>query len=211
MTRPVSAEHIAVSDVAQWIRRRSDGAQRYLFGVTGAPGSGKSTLTASLAAELGAAVVPMDGFHLPNATLDERGLRGVKGAPETFAAASFVAAVRRLAAADTDVTLPDFDRVVDEPQQDRIRVRASDRVVIVEGNYLLLDTDPWVELRDLLDAVAHLDVDPAVRVERLVNRHVRFGMTPSQASAFVQSSDEPNAARIEAVSHRAHLIIEVGE
>jgi pantothenate kinase len=207
----VTTERISVADVARWIRRRADGEQRYLFGVTGEPGSGKSTLTAGLADELGAVVVPMDGFHLPNATLDEIGLRGVKGAPETFAADSFVAAVRLLAAADTDVYLPAFDRAIDEPQQRRIRVRVSDQVVIIEGNYLLLDTEPWVELRDLLDAVAHLDVDPALRIERLVNRHVRFGMTPSQAYEFVQSSDEPNAARIASVSHHADLIIDVGK
>lgn len=207
----MTAEHILGSDVAHWIRRRADPEQRYLFGVTGAPGSGKSTFTAGLADELDAVVVPMDGFHLPNVKLDERGLRGVKGAPETFAADAFVAALRELAAADTDVYFPDFDRVIDEPRQRQVRVRVSDRVVIVEGNYLLLDTEPWVELRDLFDAIAHLDVDPALRVERLVNRHVQFGRTPSEASAFVQSSDEPNAARIEAVRHRAHLIIEVGQ
>ncbi len=204
----MTAERISASDVAHWIRGRADPEQRYLFGVAGAPGSGKSTLAAALADELGAVVVPMDGFHLPNATLDERGLRGVKGAPETFSADAFVAAVRRLAADDTDVDLPGFDRVLDEPQPDRVRVRVSDLVVIVEGNYLLLDTEPWGQLRELFDAVAHLDVDPALRVERLVNRHVRFGMTSGQASAFVHRSDEPNAARVEAVSHRAHLIIE---
>lgn len=207
----MTAEHIAVSDVAHWIRRHADGERRYLFGIAGAPGSGKSTLTASLADELDAVAVPMDGFHLPNATLDERGLRGVKGAPETFAADAFVAAVRRLAAADADVELPDFDRVIDEPRPSRLRVRVSDRLVIVEGNYLLLDSEPWVELRDLLNAVAHLDVDLELRVKRLVDRHVRFGMTPREASAFVQSSDEPNAALVEAVSHRAHLIIGVGD
>lgn len=205
----MTAERIAVCDVADWIRRDSDPDRRYLFGVAGSPGSGKSTFAARLADELDAVVVPMDGFHLPNVTLDERELRGVKGAPETFAADTFVAAMRRLAAADTDISLPDFDRVIDEPQENRIRVRASDRVVIVEGNYLLLDTEPWVELRELFSAIAHLEVDSALRVERLVNRHVQFGMTPSQASAFVQLSDEPNAARIEAVRHRAHLIIEV--
>jgi pantothenate kinase len=132
----------------------------------------------------------------------------VKGAPPTFAAMAFVDAVRRLAAADTDVDLPDFDRAVDQPRPGRITVRPSDRIVIVEGNYLLLDSSPWVELRDLFDAVAHLDVDPAQRVDRLVRRHVRFGKTRHEASAFVQSSDEPNAVRIEAVRDRAHVHVD---
>jgi pantothenate kinase len=206
----MSTERTPSSDVARWVRSHADGEQRFLLGIAGSPGSGKSTLTATLAGELGAAVVPMDGFHLPNATLDERGLRGVKGAPETFAADEFLDAVRRLKAADTDVHLPDFDRVIDEPRQNQICVRASEQIVIVEGNYLLLDIEPWVQLRDLFDVVAHLDIDQELRVGRLVSRHIHFGMTPSQASAFVQSSDELNATRIEAVSNRAHLIIEAG-
>ena len=125
-----------------------------------------------------------------------------------MAADAFVAAVRQLAAADTDVHLPDFDRMADEPRPGRITVRLSDDIVIVEGNYLLLDEAPWSELRDRFDAVVHLRVDSAQRVERLVRRHVRFGKTRDQALAFVQSSDEPNAVRIEAVSDRAHLHVD---
>ena len=150
----------------------------------------------------------MDGFHLANETLDAQGLRSVKGAPETFAATAFVAAMRQLAAADTDVHLPDFDRVADEPRPGRITVRPSDDIVIVEGNYLLLDEAPWSELRDHFDAVAHLRVDPVLRVERLVRRHVRFGKTRDEASAFVRSSDEPNAVRVEAVRGRAHVHVD---
>ena len=116
--------------------------------------------------------------------------------------------MRQLAAADTDVHLPDFDRVADEPRPGRITVRPSDDIVIVEGNYLLLDEAPWSELRDHFDAVAHLRVDPTQRVERLVHRHVRFGKTRDEASAFVQSSDEPNAVRVEAVRGRAHVHVD---
>jgi pantothenate kinase len=81
--------------------------------------------------------------------------------------------------------------------------------VIVEGNYLLLESVPWVELRDLFDAVAHLDVDPVERIDRLVRRHVRFGKAHDEAVAFVHASDEPNAVRVEAARHRAHLHVVV--
>ena len=204
----MAVEHIAAPELALWIRHRAPGFGRYLVGITGSPGSGKSTLAAGLVAELGAVVVPMDGFHLANETLDAQGLRSVKGAPETFAATAFVAAMRQLAAADTDVHLPDFDRVADESRPGRITVRPSDDIVIVEGNYLLLDEAPWSELRDHFDAVAHLRVDPVLRVERLVRRHVRFGKTRDEASAFVRSSDEPNAVRVEAVRGRAHVHVD---
>ena len=203
-------EHIAAEDLAAWVRANAENSTRFLLGIVGAPGSGKSTLTGPLAQELGADVVPMDGFHLPNRELDRRDLRAVKGAPHTFDAEGFVDAIRDIRRADADVWLPDFDRVSDEPRPDRICVHESTSIVIVEGNYLLLESEPWGVLRDLFDVVAYLDVDASQRVERLIERHVRFGKTPAAASHFVHESDEPNAALVEAVRHRAHLIIESG-
>jgi pantothenate kinase len=204
----VTGEQVVASELADIVRRRAAGAHRYLFGITGAPGSGKSTLAATIADELNAPVVAMDGFHLSNAVLNAQGWRDVKGAPQTFAAADFVAALRCLRQSHRAVSLPDFDRTIGDPRANRIFVPASARIVIVEGNYLLLDTAPWDELREIFDAVAHLAVDPVIRVERLVERHVRFGKTRRDASLFVQRSDEANAAVIEAVSHRAHLIVQ---
>lgn len=201
---------ITADELASWVRAHAENSTRFLFGIAGAPGSGKSTLTERLARELGAPVVPMDGFHLTNRELDERGLRVVKGAPQTFDARRFIDTVRAIRRADTDVSLPDFDRAADEPRPDRIRIPVSSSIVIVEGNYLLLESAPWFELRGLFDAVGHLDIDPGVRVDRLIERHVRFGKSLSEAADFVQASDEPNAALVEAARHRAHLIVEAG-
>jgi pantothenate kinase len=132
----------------------------------------------------------------------------VKGAPETFAAHEFADAIGRLQSATEDVLIPDFDRIHDEPRPDRIRLRSSDSIIIVEGNYLLLDRDPWSTLRDYLDAVGYIDVDPEVRIERLIARHVQFGKTPEAAETFVMESDERNTAVIEAARHRADLFID---
>lgn len=200
--------HLTVDSLGEWIRRDAAGRARYLFGITGPPGSGKSTIASTLAQELGAPIAPMDGFHLPNRTLDEIGLRGVKGAPETFAAHEFADAVRRLRAATEDVLIPDFDRRVDEPRPDRIRLRSTDSIIIIDGNYLLLDRDPWSMLRGFLDAVAYVDVDPEVRIARLIDRHVQFGKTPEAAAIFVRESDERNTGIIEAARHRSDLFIE---
>ena len=204
----VKPQIVAADDLVAWIRTNAAGSTRFLLGVTGAPGSGKSTLTERLARELDAVVVPMDGFHLSNRELDARDLRAVKGAPLTFDAERFVDAVRDIRRADTDVWLPDFDRAADEPRPDSISVPNEASIVIVEGNYLLLESTPWVELRGLFDTVVHLDIDPALRVERLIDRHVRFGKTPSDASDFVHASDEANAELVEAVRHRAHVIVQ---
>lgn len=203
----MAVERIDRPDVAAWIRDRAGTSQRFLVGIVGPPGSGKSTLAAGLAAELGAAVVPMDGFHLANAMLDERGLRRVKGAPETFDADAFVAAVGRLVAADSDVLLPDFDRVGDEPRPGRIRVRSTDAIVIVEGNYLLLERSPWSAIGELLDVTVYIELDRATRVDRLVARHVEFGASFDHAAAFVRDSDEANTALIEPTRDRADVIV----
>ncbi|MFK8023535.1 MAG: nucleoside/nucleotide kinase family protein [Ilumatobacter sp.] len=197
---------IDAETLADWIRERSRGHERLLFGLAGAPGSGKSTLARRIADALDAPLVPMDGFHLPDATLVERGLRSVKGAPHTFDSDGFVAAVRLLRAGD-DVSLPTFDRATDEPVPDSLHVGRAASVVIVEGNYLLLETPPWAELASIFDAVAHLHLQADVRVERLIERHIAHGKRRDEARHFVETSDEVNAAQVEAVRHRADLIV----
>jgi pantothenate kinase len=203
----VKQQHVRADAVAAWIREQAVESDRYLVGLTGAPGSGKSTLASQLSSELAAPVVPMDGFHLPNTVLDERGLRAVKGAPKTFAAADFVDAVARLRVALDDVWLPAFDRTVDEPVADQIRVGATARIVLVEGNYLLLADEPWARLVRQFDAVLFLDVDDDVRFERLVERHVKFGKPRDEAVDFVRTSDERNAALIGETHHRADILV----
>jgi len=195
------------ADLACWVLEQSAGADRYLFGIAGPPGSGKSTLAASLGAQLGAPVVPMDGFHLSNVTLTSRGQLDIKGAPETFASTAFVELVRRLRDPTCVVECPTFDRSIDEPIADQIRVSPEDVVVIVEGNYLLLDQAPWSSLPDLLDSIAYLDVPAELRLRRLVGRHVEFGRSRAAAAEFVRRSDAPNAVRVEANRARADLIV----
>jgi pantothenate kinase len=201
---------LVADELAAWIRERSAGADRYLFGIAGPPGSGKSTLAERLGTDLGASVVPMDGFHLPNATLRARGLLGVKGAPETFAAEAFVALVAELRSPGRTVECPVFDRSLDEPVAGGVRVPPDDVVVVIEGDYLLLDRPPWSSLSGRFDAVAHLDVAAEVRRRRLVDRHVAFGKSPAEAAEFVQRSDEINAELVDASAVRADVIVSLG-
>lgn len=180
-------------------------AGRRLIGIVGPPGVGKSTLAESLAAtDPAAAVLPMDGFHLPQARLVELGLRERMGAPDTFDVEGLVAVLRELRRDGADggsgpVLAPGFDRVIEEPVPDAITIGRGIRTVYVEGNYLLL----WPEVAELLDESWYLHLDDEVRRARLVARHVSFGKTPADARAWVDAVDEPNALVIAASAARA--------
>jgi pantothenate kinase len=183
---------------------------RALLGLVGPPGSGKSTLAAALQAEFAdvAQVVPMDGFHLANVELERLGRRHRKGAPDTFDGAGYVALLGRLLvqADDEIVYAPEFRREIEEPVANAIPVFSRTQLVITEGNYLLLDDGPWADVKGLLDEVWYVDVDDALRVDRLTRRHLRFGRDAQETAAWVAGTDEPNARLIEASRARASFI-----
>ena len=181
---------------------------RTLLGIAGAPGSGKSTFAAAEQARRGpgAAVLPMDGFHLPQAELVRLGRRDRMGAPDTFDVDGFVATLEALRRGG-DVRAPGFDRTIEEPVPGAIEIGAGIPTVIVEGNYLLYDQGGWERLRPLLDRVVFLAPDEAVRRGRLIARHVAFGKTPAEAEAWVARSDDPNAALVAATAPRADEIL----
>lgn len=182
---------------------------RHLIGIVGPPGVGKSTYAARLADEMPAsAVLPMDGFHLPQARLVELGRRDRMGAPDTFDVDGFVGVLERLRT-DDEVLAPGFDRDIEEPVPDAIRIGADIRTVIVEGNYLLHDADGWERVAALLDETIYLRVDEALRHERLIARHVAFGKTPEAARAWVLGTDERNAQLIARGLPRADRVLEL--
>jgi len=188
--------------------------RRRLLGLAGAPGSGKTTLAAALAAALGedAAVVGMDGFHLADATLVAWGRRERKGAPDTFDAAGYVALLRRLREdADAVVHAPLFRREIEEPIAGAVPVRRGTPLVITEGNYLLLDDGDWAGVRPQLDAVWFVEPDDAVRRERLVARRVGLGEDARSARAWALGPDERNARLVAATRERADLVVRVAD
>ena len=180
-----------------------------VLGITGSPGSGKTTLAVALAAAVdGAAHVPMDGFHLADVALTALGRLAAKGAEDTFDVGGYIALLRRLRAGDEPVVYaPAFERDLEQPLAGAIAVPGSARLVVTEGNYLLLEGGRWPEAAALLDEVWFCAPDPAVRMHRLTERHIAFGKPPQVAAAWIAAVDDPNAALVEATRARAHLVV----
>ncbi len=192
---------------------------RYVLGIAGVGGSGKSTLAGDLLRRVEAqrpgAVkqVAMDGFHFTNAELIRRGLRDRKGAPETFDAAGLadlLAAVRQRDEAASDIRVPTYDRKLHEPvfrDEPHHRIDAHTRLVIVEGNYLLLDQDGWPRVRAALDACWYLDTPADLARQWIISRHVRGGRCPADAAMWYEQVDGPNAKVIAATRQRADRVL----
>ncbi|WP_142064646.1 nucleoside/nucleotide kinase family protein [Pseudarthrobacter sp. B4EP4b] len=193
------------------LRARLTPGTRTILGITGAPGSGKSTFAEWIQRQFGpgmAVVVPMDGFHLGNSIIDGTPLRQRKGAMDTFDAGGYLSLLRRLVRRDESVVYaPEFRRTLDEPVAASIAIPADVPLVITEGNYLLAEQEPWKDIRAQLDEVWFVETPPALRLSRLVERHMRFGMDRLAAEAWTNGPDEANAVLIQATRAAADRII----
>jgi pantothenate kinase len=159
-----------------------------------------------------AVVLPMDGFHYDNAILDEKGLRAKKGAPETFDADGFIALVRRLRSksglpVSDEIAVPVFDRAQDLSRASARLIRSHHRIIIIEGNYLLLNRFPWSELPALFDLKIFIAPPLPVIEERLIRRWLDYGLDQKSAELRARGNDLVNAALILNESLPADIVL----
>jgi pantothenate kinase len=179
-----------------------------MIGITGAPGAGKTTYATAYAGREGGTHLPMDGFHLADVSLDRLGLRDRKGAPETFDGWGYAALLARLRAEPAEVVYaPAFERDLEQPLAGAIAVPPETGLVVTEGNYLLLDLPEWRAARAQLDEVWFIEVDEAVRRERLLARHMAFGKTEVETRAWMARVDDPNAELVARCRDQADRVV----
>jgi pantothenate kinase len=199
-----------IAHIAAAIFKRAGKAGRFVVAIAGPPGAGKSTLSAALRDVLpegSAEVVAMDGFHFDDIILERRGLRGRKGAPETFDFAGFETLMKRIHAGEPDIAIPVFDRNMELSRAAAEVVGSDTRFILVEGNYLLLDEDPWSRLAPLFDFTIFIDVPRAELERRLRQRWHDHGKSEADALAWIASNDLPNIERVLARRREADLIV----
>lgn len=167
---------------------------RTVIAVAGPPAAGKSTLSEALTTRFGddLKILPMDGFHLDNAVLEPRGHLPRKGAPFTFDVEGFTQLVEQIAAG-REVMAPIFDRSQDRVIPAAERIAADTPLIVVEGNYLLLDDPAWAPLRQFWDLTIFLDVPMETLKSRLIERWITHNHTFEQAEARAMGNDIPNA------------------
>jgi pantothenate kinase len=183
------------------------GHAQHWIGLAGAPGSGKSTLAAALRERLGErlTLIPMDGYHYYRQELDAmsdpKNAHARRGAPFTFNAPRLVAELLEARESGTG-SFPDFDHGVGDPVEDvTVLTNEIPRIVMVEGNYLLLDDEPWCRLREqVFDETWFLDVPVAECMRRIYQRHLTTGQTAEGAQRRVATNDSINADLVIAAS-----------
>ena len=184
--------------LSDYIIENSEGRKRYIVAIAGPPGAGKSTFSQALLLMLKeksiqAKIITMDGFHLDNSILVDRNLLDRKGAPATFDTAGFIHLMNRLTNFEDDVVIPEFDRNKDLSIAGSSIISTKDKVLIVEGNYLLIEEEPWTKLKKTWDQTIFINPGIDTLEQRLLNRWLRYGLDTQDAKKRTLSNDLPNA------------------
>lgn len=191
--------------------------RRLVVAVAGAPGAGKSTMAdairdALIARGISAESLGMDGFHYDDAILNARGWRPRKGAPHTFDISGFAHLLGRLRAnAEPEIAMPVFDRNLEISRNCARMIPQQTEVLVVEGNYLLLDQPGWRDLAPLFDLTVSLDIPAEVLRERLLDRWRGLGMAEEDLPAKIEGNDMPNAMTVINESRPADLVLSLDE
>ena len=189
------------AELAERLLQAAGERERFMVAIAGAPGAGKSTISAALVKRFAARgeraiVVPMDGFHFDDVVLNQRGHRSRKGAAFTFDCAGFEVLLKRIRHRESEIAIPVFDRDHEFSRAGAAIVDAEARIVIVEGNYLLLREQPWCRLYELFDYRVFLEVPTEELKRRLRQRIQSHGHSAEFAEQWLAGNDLLNIEHV---------------
>jgi pantothenate kinase len=207
---------MTLAAIADSIVEKAGTSPRLMVAIAAPPGAGKSTLADALQDELTrrgekSAVLPMDGFHMDNGILEERGLLKRKGAPETFDVRAFIDIVSAVRRTDQEVLVPVFDRSREIAIASARPVSPETRIILAEGNYLLLNEAPWSQLDGMFDLSIFVGPPYEILEERLRQRWVHYGLDAAGIEWKLYGNDLPNGKRIIDNSRPADIALEIFE
>ena len=201
-----------LSDIIEAADALLRSGERRFLAIAGAPGSGKSTLVEQIRDQLQAtwpekvAILPMDGFHYDDAILNERGRRPWKGAPDTFDVGGLHSILQRLKdPKEGPLAVPVFDRDLEISRGSARLIPPEVRLILVEGNYLLLDQEPWSSLAPCFDLTVMISVPQENLRERLRRRWVHYGLNKEQIAHKLDGNDLPNGRMVAQQSRQADM------
>ena len=179
---------------------KNDLKNRYFIALSGPPASGKSTISEKLVKDLtlkghNSSILQMDGFHYDDQILKQKSLLLKKGAPETFDVMGFLNFLFRLQNED-DVAIPIFDRFLELSRSSAVIISKETRVVIVEGNYILLKTHPWTELHKFFNSTIMISTKHEILEKRLLERWRSYNIPEEEIKQNVFENDLPNGVNV---------------
>ena len=185
---------------------------RYFIALSGPPASGKSTISENLVKDLSAkgynsSILQMDGFHYDDLILKEKKLLSKKGAPETFDVMGLINFVSRLHKED-EVVIPIFDRSLELSRSSAVIISKNTKVIIVEGNYVLLNSYPWSELHKFFNTTVMINCEKKILEKRLIERWENFNLPKKEIDEKVYKNDLPNGVNVLKNSIAAEYILE---
>ncbi len=188
-------------------------SNRFIIGIAGGPGSGKSTFAVELKELINSKaksdleqIFPMDGFHRKNSELQRSGLISVKGAPETFDVEGYLLILKRIKLGE-NLKAQIYSREAHDIIDNALPIEPHHKIIITEGNYLFADLDGWCEIKDIIDLKIYIESEKEVCEKRLLERHMRGGKTEAEALEKIKKVDMENYDLIDQTKKYADEVI----
>ncbi len=193
----------------------ASGDNRIIIAIAGPPASGKTTYSHVICRQLNelergiCAVLSADGFHYDNIYLKQKGWRERKGAPHTFDVDGLFHILKRLTLnSEQQIAIPVFDRKLEISRGAATVISGAAKIIIIEGNYLLLKEPPWAKLKEHFDFSIMLQVSEETLTERLEKRWRDFGFSDKQIQLKLDANDLINVKAVCEESTLADYIID---